>query len=488
MTIRWKPVSKILCAVAALIGAALFVPGTVALIYHEYDCLKVFLLCAGIYLVAGLSGLYLIPATSNTTLRMKDGFFAVGTAWVLMSVLGCLPFVFTGAIPHFADALFETASGFSTTGSTILSEIESLPRSVLFWRALTHWLGGMGVLVLTVAVLPMIGIGGQKLMRAETTGPTMDRISFKLSDAAKGLYAIYIGMTALETVLLLLGGMDFYDAITHSFSTAGTGGFSSYNASVGAFNSVYIEMVIALFMFLFGINFNLYYGAVKGDLKTLFHDAELRTYAAIVFGSIGFISVMLKVSGTYASFGKGLRDAIFQVTSLISTTGFATADYELWPIPCRIVVFFLLLVGGCASSTSGGLKVIRVMLFGKLIRRGFFRKLHPTSVTPVKLGGRSVSPLVMSQLAAYLLVYTGTVIVSSVLLSFENVTLLTALSSVVTCLSNIGPGFEMVGPTCNFGFYSDASKYLLSFLMITGRLELYTVLVMLCPQFWNRRS
>ena len=484
--ITWKPVCKILGAVTALVAVTMLIPVVCALIYGEWDCVRAFLLCMVPMIIAGLLALKLIPETENASIRMRDGFFAVGSAWLLMSVLGALPFVISGTIPNMADAFFETASGFTTTGSTILEVIEGLPKSMLLWRSFTHFLGGMGVLVLTIAILPMLGIGGAKLMRAETTGPTMDRISFSLNDTAKSLYLIYMGVTAAICIALLLCGCSFYDSILHAFSTVGTGGFSSYNNSISGFNNVWVEIVLGIGMFLCGINFNLYYAVIKGDRKAIIKDSEFRVYAAIVSGSIIFITVMLVVTKTYGSIGKALRDAFFQVTSLISTTGFGSADYDLWPIPCRIVVFLLFICGGCASSTAGGMKIIRIMLFGKLIQRGVFRKLHSTSVKPVKIGNTSFSAKTMSELAAYGILYFSVVVIGTLIVSLENVSLMTALSTVVTCLSNIGPGFEMVGPTCNFAFYSAPIKVFLGVLMIAGRLELYTIILLIRPEFWNK--
>ena len=486
MLLNWKPVIKVLGAVMALVGITMTIPIVFAAAYKEWDCIAAFAECMIPMIILGAAALKFIPETSNASLRMRDGFFTVAAAWTLMSFLGSLPFVISGTIPKMADAFFETASGFTTTGSTILEVIEGLPKSMLMWRAFTHFLGGMGVLVLTIAILPMLGIGGAKLMRAETTGPTMDRISFSLNDTAKSLYLIYIGVTLTIMVGLLLCGCSFYDSLLHAFSTVGTGGFSSYNNSIAGFNNVWVEIVLGLGMFICGVNFNLYYGALKGDIKGIFKDAEFRVYAAIVSGSIIFITVMLVVTKTYGSVGKALRDAFFQVTSLISTTGFGSADYDLWPIPCKIVVFFLLISGGCASSTAGGMKVIRIMLFGKLIQRGFFRKLHSTSVKPVKIGNVSFSAKTMSDLAAYGLLYVATAVISTFVVSLDNVSLMTALSTAITCLSNIGPGFELVGPTCNFAFYSAPIKVFLGFLMIAGRLELYTMILLIRPEFWNK--
>ncbi len=486
MLLNWKPVIKLLCAVTAIVGAAMLLPVVVALIYKEHSCALAFIACILPMMALGFLAVRFIPATDSGSLRMRDGFFVVGSSWLIMSFLGSLPFVISGAIPSYADAFFETASGFTTTGSTILTDIEILPRSMLFWRAFTHWIGGMGVLVLTVAILPMLGIGGAKLMRAETTGPTMDRVSFSLNDTAKSLYKIYMGITVIEVVLLMLCGCSLFDAVTHSFATVGTGGFSSYNASVGAFGSIWVEIVISVFMFACGVNFNLYHALVKGERGALFRDAEFKTYLGIVSVSVILITVILVFSGSYASPGMALRDSFFQVNSIITTTGFATADFDLWPIPSKIIIFILMLVGGCASSTGGGIKVIRVILFGKLIDRGLFRRLHSSSVRPVKLGGKTVSAETMSGIAGFILLYFAVAAAGTMLVSLEKVSIVTALSTVITCLSNVGPGFERVGPVFNFSFYSAPIKVFLGVLMIAGRLELYTIILLIRPEFWNK--
>ncbi len=486
MILNKRPVIKILSAVMAIVGAAMLLPTVVALIYGEKECTAAFAACLVPTIAAGLILVFKIPTVDNASLRMRDGFFVVGAAWILMSLIGSLPFIITGAIPKFADAFFETASGFTTTGSSILDDIESLPRSILFWRSFTHWLGGMGVLVLTIAILPMLGIGGQKLMRAETTGPTMDRISFSLNDTAKALYLIYLGVTVSEIILLLICGCSLYDSLVHAFGTVGTGGFSSYGASISGLKNPAAEIVITVFMFICGVNFSLYYSAVKGDFKALYKDAEFRFYVKLVGGSMVFVTVMLMINNYYATFGETLRKSAFAVASIVSTTGYATADFDVWPLPIRFLMFFLMLTGGCASSTGGGIKVVRMMLFGKMVKRGIYRRLHPHSVAPIRIGGNTISQKTISEVAAFGLLYTATTCLGTILVSLEKVDMLTAFSSVVTCLSNIGPGFNLVGPSCSFSFYSGATKILLSLFMIAGRLELYTIILLFTREFWNK--
>ena len=488
MILNRKLIAKVLSAVAAVVGASMLLPAIVSAAYGEWDIFNIFLEVGLPVFAAGQIVMRLIPSQSPDDLRMRDGFFIVGVSWLAMSFIGCLPFMMSGAIPNFCDAYFETASGFTTTGSTILTEIETLPRGILFWRSFTHWLGGMGVLVLTIAILPKLGIGGQKIMRAETTGPTMDKISFTVNETARALYKIYMLFTAVEVILLCLGGMDLFDSLVHTFGTVGTGGYSSYNASIGAFHSPYIEWVIAIFMMLCGVNFSLYMNFYRKTPIKMMKDPEFRVYIAILGGSTIFITVMLMANRFYDTFADTLRTAFFQVSSIMTTTGYGTVDFDLWPLPCRFVLFLLMLIGGCAGSTGGGMKVIRIILTLKIIRRGMFRRLHPRAVSPVKVGDSTVAAGTMSGVAGFVILYLFTTVFSTLLISLENVSFTTALSSVVACLSNIGPGFEAVGPTQNFAFYSGPAKILLSLLMIAGRLELFTIILLFTPVYWNRKK
>ena len=391
----------------------------------------------------------------------------------------------SGSIPIIIDAFFETASGFTTTGSTIVTNIEALPKGILFWRSFSHWLGGMGILVLTIALLPMLGIGGQKIMRAETTGPTMDKISVTTNESAKKLYTIYFGITIIEIVLLMLGGIDFYEASTHTFGTVGTGGLSTHSASIGYYGSTYIEMVIAVFMLLAGVNFNLYYFLLTGKPGQMFKDPELRVYLYIIGGSTAFTAFMLLIKHHYESIGQAFRYAFFQVCSIITTTGYGTDDFDTWPIACRILLFCLMIVGGCASSTGGGVKVIRVILTAKLIKRSANRRIRSKALDPIKVGGKTVSEHTLTQTAQFMMLFAMTVIIGTVLVSLDGFSLSTSLSSVVATLCNIGPGFDLVGPSMNFALFSGPIKILLSLFMIAGRLELYTIVLMFTPVFWD---
>ncbi len=466
----------------------MLLPMLVSFYYGEYNEAFCFLLCSAPMIAAGYLLVKRVDVPEKVMLRTRDGFFIVGTAWLSMSLLGALPFVLSGSIPNVIDAYFETASGFTTTGSSILTDVEAMPQGMLFWRSFTHWLGGMGILVLTVALLPMLGIGGQKIMRAETTGPTMDKITFTINDTARILYKIYTGMTLVHILLLLAGGLSLFDASVHAFGSMGTGGFSNYASSVGHFGSFYVDMVISFFMLAAGVNFSLYHMLLSGKVRQFFQDYELKMYLLIVGLSTLFITVTLLWKGFFSNPVESFQYALFQVASIITTTGYATTDFDLWPASCKMILLLLMIIGACASSTGGGIKVIRAALVVKLIKRGAYRRLHPNAVVPVRAGERIMSPEVMSGVAGFVILYAFATVLSILLISLENVDLLTAASSVIACISNIGPGFEMVGPTLNFGFYSGASKLLLSMLMIAGRLELFTIFLLFTPTFWNRNK
>jgi trk system potassium uptake protein TrkH len=461
-------------------------PAVVSLAYGERREAVAFFSCCLPMIAIGLAAARFIDVPKDNALRMRDGFFIVGSSWLLMSLAGALPFIITGSIPNVFDAYFETASGFTTTGATILRDVEALPNGILFWRSFTHWLGGMGILLLTIALLPMLGIGGQKIMRAETTGPTMDKITFTINDTAKGLYKIYVGMTVLQIVLLFAGGLSLFDAAVHTFGSVGTGGFSIYNRSIGYYDNFYVDMVITIFMLAAGVNFSLYFKLFTGEASQFFHDFELRMYVRIVAASTVFIAGMLFLKGYYADIVQSFRHAFFQVASIITTTGYATTDFNMWPAACKMVLFALMVTGPCASSTGGGIKVIRAALIAKLIQRGIYRRTHPDAVFPIRAGGRTVPADVMSGVVGFVLVFIVVSTAAFLFLCLEDVDGVTAASSVIACISNIGPGFEAVGPVGNFAFYSNASKFMLSILMITGRLELYTVLLLFMPMFWNR--
>ena len=472
-------IGRILLTEAAL----LMLPTAVAAVYGE--AVLPFLIPALLLAVIGLAlGL---RSPKRSSLYARDGFAVVALAWVLMSVFGALPFVISGDIPHFVDAFFETVSGFTTTGASILTEIEPLGRGVLFWRSFTHWVGGMGVLVFVMAILPMsAGDGhGMHLMRAEVPGPSVGKLVSRMGDTAKILYGIYLAMTVMEIVLLLLGGMPLFDACIHAFGTAGTGGFSSRNISVGAYDSAYFDVVIGVFMLLFGVNFNLYYFLLIKRFRDVFRSEELRAYLLIV--GVAVAAIAADIVHIYGTVGRSLRYAFFQVASIITTTGFATADFNAWPEFSRAILVILMFVGACAGSTGGGVKVARVVILCKTSLGDMRKMLHPNAVTTVRFEGKPLTDRTIRSVHLFLTVYILIFTASVLLLSLERFDLATTFTAVAACINNIGPGLEVVGPMGNYAQFSPAAKLLLSFDMLVGRLEIFPMLLLFAPSIWKRR-
>ena len=421
----------------------------------------------------------------STALYARDGLAVVALAWICMSLFGALPFVLSGDIPNYVDAFFETVSGFTTTGSSILTEIEPLSRGGLFWRSFTHWVGGMGVLVFVMAILPMNDGHGMHLMRAEVPGPTVGKLVSRMSDTAKILYSIYLVMTVVEIVLLLAGGMPLYDAAIHAFGTAGTGGFSCRNLSVGAYDSVYFDVVIGVFMLLFGVNFNLYYFLLIRRFRDVLHSEELRAYLLIVAASV--LAIAVNISHLYQSFAASLRYAFFQVSSIITTTGYATADFNAWPAFSKAILVILMFVGACAGSTGGGMKVARIVILAKTSVCDMRKMLHPNAVATVRFEGKPIGEKNIRSVHLFLTVYLIVFTISCLLLSLEEMDLVTTFTAVAACMNNIGPGLEVVGPMGNFAAFSPWAKVLLSFDMLVGRLEIFPMLLLFAPSIWKRK-
>jgi len=464
-------------------AVAMFPSVVVALIYRE-NTVYAFVVSIVITAVIGLM-LYSIRV-KNKIIRYKEGFAIVTFGWLMVSVLGALPFLFTGAITSVIDAFFETVSGFSTTGATIINNIEVLPRSLLFWRSFTHWLGGMGILVLALALAPVLGVGTFQILKAESPGPISTKLTPRVNNTAKILYITYTVITAAEILLLVLGGMPLFDSFIHTFGTLGTGGFSIKNASVGAYNSVYFDIVITVFMIASGVNFSLYYIAFRRKSPAgFFKDVEFRTYISIIAVAITFITINLN-GKVFDGVLQSLRHAAFQVASIITTTGFTTTDFDLWPDFSRAVLFVLMFVGACAGSTGGSVKVIRINLMFKYMKREVNRLIHPRAVTAVKIGNTPVQEEVLSGVMAFVMFYMIIFIVASLLLAVQGHDLVSSVAAVAATLGNIGPGFGMVGPATTYSALSGFSKLLLSFCMILGRLEIYTVIALLSPRFWKR--
>ncbi len=463
-------------------GLSLLLPVVVALIYGDGDA-RAILVSSVICLISG--GLLAMATRNQSELKLREGFAIVVFGWTALTFFGALPFVVSGAIPSFTDAFFETMSGFSTTGATILRDIEAMPHGLLFWRSMTHWLGGMGIVVLSLAILPLLGVGGMQLYKAEVPGPTKDRLSPRIAETAKILWGVYLLLSAVETGLLMLGGMSLFDALCHTFGSMATGGFSTKNASIAHYNSLYIEWVLILFMFLAGTNFSLHYRFLRGKRDAYHKDREFRFYFIFTLACIllvAFIVFFSRATGV----GTSLQSAAFQVVSMMTTTGFASDDFELWNPAGQLIMIFLMFIGGCAGSTGGSIKIIRIMLVLKHGITEVKKLLHPNAFIPVRLGGRVVPADVVTNILAFFIIYILIFVAGSVCMALLGLDTVSAFSSVAATLGNVGPGLGMVGPMDNYAQVPQLGKWLLSLLMLLGRLELYTVIVIFIPDFWKK--
>lgn len=471
-------VAKIV-GVLLLFEAVLMIPALLVAFYYNQGDHVALLVSMGIIAIVGFF-MFRIQ-TPSKKIKTKEGLAIVALGWFLAAALGALPFVLSGSIPSYVDAFFETVSGLTTTGATILDDIEALPKGVLFWRSFLHWMGGMGILVFTIALLPMLGVGGFQIYKAESPGPISDKIVPRIKDTAKILYVTYISLTLLEMSLLLFGGMPLYDAAIHTFGTVGTGGFSSKNASIGAYDSTYIHLVISFFMIVSGANFSLYFALYKGRWRDMARNEELRFYVSILVVAIVMIGLNLYFTD-YGSAGKSFRDATFQVGSIMTTTGYATADFDQWATFSKNILFVLMFIGGCAGSTSGGIKVVRVLVLMKLIKREILKIFHPRAIIPIKLQNKVLAGDATASIYSFVALYLVLFIVGTILLSLEDIGMVSAASATAATLGNVGPGFGYVGPTQTFSGFTDYSKLLMSALMLLGRLELFTILALIVPK------
>jgi len=419
-------------------------------------------------------------------LSAKGGFLFVTITWFGAAATGALPLFLSGAVPSYTDAYFEIMSGFTTTGASILTSIESLPHSILFWRSLTHWLGGMGIVVLTVAIFPLLGTGGFQLVKAEAPGPSVDKVTPRITSTAKILWTIYLVFTLAETLLLMAGGMNLFDSLTHTFGTLATGGFSPKNASVGYYQSAYIHNVITVFMLLAGVNFILYHRLIMGNLISVRKNSELKAYIGIFAVAVGIIAINLFRSEIYDSFGKALRFSGFQAASILTTTGYATADFDTWPAMSKIVLFVLMFIGGSSGSTGGGIKVVRIVTMFKLSVKELKYLIHPRGVFNIQLNGSSVRNDIIHVIAGFLFLYLLMLLVTAMVVASAGNDIVTSFSAALVTLGNIGPGFGRIGPTLNYAYMPSYVKWFLSFIMALGRLELYTILVLFTRRFWLR--
>ena len=477
---------RLTAVIQIVVSAFMIIPAGIAAHYGEM--LEFYCFLGTIFLIWIFAAFYIFftRKAPNRVLSSRDGFFFVTSSWILAAAFGALPVFISGAIPSYTDAYFEIMSGFTTTGASILTDIESLPRSILFWRSLTHWLGGMGIVVLVVALIPLLGVGGTKLVGAESPGPSVDKFTPKIRNNALILWLIYLGLSLIETILLMTGGMDLFDAATHTFGTMATGGFSPKAASVGHYNSAFIDAVITVFMVLAGCNFALYFKILRGKISDVFKDGEFKAYLGIFFIVAILISINLILKGGYKTPGNAFRYASFQTATIITTTGYATCDFELWPNFSKVLLFFLMFIGGCSGSTGGGIKVIRIVTVAKLGLNNIKYMLHPRGVFSLKVGQNTIRKEVVYTIAGFFALYIFTILGITVIVSTAGTDIETSVSTALVTVGNIGPGFGRIGPTENYFFFPNYVKWVLSFAMMAGRLELFTVFALLTPQFWKR--
>ncbi len=481
--LNYKAIIKILGFLLIVEGVAMLLSLIVAFIYQGPDVVPIL----ESSVISILTGTITVAATWNAdkAIRKKDGFVIVSLVWIIFSFFGSLPYLLSGSIPGLTNAFFETMSGFTTTGSSILNDIEALPHGILFWRSMTQWLGGMGIIVLSLAILPVFGIGGMQLFAAEVPGPTPDKLNPKIQQTAKNLWIIYLGFTLLETLLLWISGMTFFDAINHSFTTMATGGYSTKQASIAYWDSPVIQYIIIFFMFLAGTNFTLSYSFILGKFDKVYKNEEFKYYVLFIVGFTALIFSGLMLT-TKLGYEQAFRDSLFQVVSVITTTGFATADYLNWIPFLTILIFCLFFFGGSAGSTGGGIKIMRIVLLLKNSYYELRRMLHPNAVIPVRYNKRAVPEHIITNILAFFMIYMIIFFLSTIIFTLFEHDLDSSMGAVATSLGNIGPGLGNVGPAENFHHVHPVGKWFLSFLMLLGRLELFTVLVLFSPAFWKR--
>ncbi|MEA1986721.1 MAG: potassium transporter TrkG [Candidatus Marinimicrobia bacterium] len=493
---NWKAILKIQGFLLIIISISMIFALIVSLYFQSGDANAIII---GI-VITFVVGVILTFLKSGNTLQPKEGFIIVSLGWIFASAFGAIPFYLHGSMGTFIDCFFETMSGFTTTGATILTNIEAMPEGLLFWRSLTHWLGGMGIILLTIALLPILGLSSLQLFKAEVPGPTKDRISPKIKDTAKILWFIYSGMTVLETILLMLGGMNLYEALSHTFSTLATGGFSTLNSSIAGFNNLYIEIVIIFFMYLAGINFALHFHLIRGNIKTFFKNKEWQFYTLILIGGIIVITLNIHFANYDAdyliknpelkiltdSIFQSLRYATFQVVSITTTTGFATANFDLWPEFSRMLLIILMFIGGSAGSTGGGMKQIRIMVTLKHMKNEIKKLIYPNRIFSIKIGKEAVPDFVIKNILAFVFTFIIIFVGLTLFISFMGYDIITSFSTAIATLGNIGPGLARVGAIENYAFFDQITKLVLSFAMMLGRLELYSVLILVYYIFSHR--
>lgn len=480
--INYKAVLNILFALLLFLCVSLIIPALVAFFYNEGD-FWAFVITIISTLIIGIPGYFITRDRSE--MHLKEGFLIVSIGWILFALIGALPFKISGFIPSYTDAFFETMSGFTTTGASILGDIEALPHGLLFWRSFTHWLGGMGIILLSLAILPLLGIGGMQLFKAEVPGPTPDKLTPRIKHTAELLWGVYVFVSLVEAVLLKVAGMDWFDAFCHTFGTMATGGFSTKNASIGHYNSALIDYIIITFMIISGMNFALHYRALRGKLLIYFKDREAIFFIIVILIAVSIISIdVFQISGN--DFFDALQKSSFQVVSILTTTGYGTADYEQWSASSQIILFILMFMGGCAGSTGGGMKIIRSLILIKFGLNEIKRLIHPQAVLPVHVGSMAVSREIVTNIAGFFLLYITLFVIGILIMSGLGLNFETAFGSVAATINNIGPGLGDVGPADNYQNIPAIGKWFLSFLMLAGRLEVFTVLILFTPSFWKK--
>jgi trk system potassium uptake protein TrkH len=481
---RWRFIISITGILLMFLSLAMILSLLVGLYYRDLSIIPL-LKSIGITIGAGVSCFFIFRESRIDHISQREGMAIVAIGWTVVGFFGALPFYLSGFFPEFVNAFFESVSGFTTTGSSILNNIECLPKGLLFWRSFIQWIGGMGIIVLSVAILPFLGVGGMQLYKAEVPSPVPDKLKPRISETAKLLWKVYALISIAEIVLLMIGGMDLFDAACHAFTTMPTGGFSTRNASIAHYNSVYFDSVIIFFMLLAGINFSLHYRMLKGETLAFWRDSECRFFLGIVIFLTIIVSFNLYGS-TYRGLGEAFRYGLFQVVSIVTTTGYATADYEQWPAMSQVIIFFCMFIGASAGSTGGGMKCIRIMLSFKYCYKELFSLIHPHAVTHIKIGGKSVSEDVIRSILGFLALYIALFVICSIILAGLGVDFMTSLGAVASSIGNIGPGFGMVGPVENYSQIPVLGKWLLIWCMLLGRLEIYTVIILLVPEFWRK--
>lgn len=486
MSFNYRTIIKITGIISIIIGTAMLPSLFIAAFFGEQSAWKAFMISSFTALTIG-TVIHLFVKPSSASLKLRDGYIIAAICWFAASAIGAFPYFLSGEISNYGDAFFESVSSFTTTGFTVIDGYSQMPKSFQFWRAFSHWLGAIGILILAITLLPALGIGGLKIFSAEAPGPTVEKTSNRLTDSAKKIYIIYVSLTAIEVILLMLGGLNLFEALIHTFGSMGTGGMSSYGSSIAHFHNLFVESVVIFFSILASINFVLYHQLLRGKWKAFFQDNELRTFILILIGSYLLIVLNLRISGTYESLGESARFGIFQASSFMTTSAYATADYTLWPTFSQSVLFCLMLIGGCSASACGSLKVIRVMILFKLIVRGTYKRLHPNAVVPVKIGTRTISAETVSKISSFAFFYFSVFMVSCLIVSLENKDFITTISAVAGSLSNTGLGFGLIGPTETLSIFTMPTRLYLSVVMIAGRLELFAIIMLLTPTFWKAK-